>query len=197
MTAAVLQSKQWKYRVICDSNAGHWTLGNSPSAVPTQCSHWKGRSNTVYCNSPTTISTTLKYVSHYMPFVFQVCKTGQRCKCFVVFLCYLLTGLWPVLPKGVMMLGAVGAYAWSGTVVHQKGSNADILPFSAFERTLQDRNHSSLLGRYLHFPANSDQPYIKFWFCYFRSLHETVQECECNIVVHWDVNTAGSLLWLP
>ncbi|KAE8291917.1 Integrin alpha-2 CD49 antigen-like family member B [Larimichthys crocea] len=48
--------------------------------------------------------------------------------------------------QGVMMLGAVGAYAWSGTVVHQKGSNADILPFSAFERTLQDRNHSSLLG---------------------------------------------------
>ncbi|KAG8011839.1 Integrin alpha-2 [Nibea albiflora] len=50
------------------------------------------------------------------------------------------------LIQGVMMLGAVGAYAWSGTVVHQKGSNEDILPFSAFERTLQDRNHSSLLG---------------------------------------------------
>ncbi|XP_036955066.1 integrin alpha-2 [Acanthopagrus latus] len=48
--------------------------------------------------------------------------------------------------QDVMMLGAVGAYAWSGTVVHQKGSRADILPFSAFEGTLQDRNHSSLLG---------------------------------------------------
>lgn len=47
------------------------------------------------------------------------------------------------------MLGAVGAYAWSGTVVHQKGSNIDILPSSAFEATLQDRNHSSLLGRHL------------------------------------------------
>uniref|UniRef100_A0A3Q2QDE8 Integrin subunit alpha 2 n=1 Tax=Fundulus heteroclitus TaxID=8078 RepID=A0A3Q2QDE8_FUNHE len=46
----------------------------------------------------------------------------------------------------VMMLGAVGAYAWSGTVVHQKGSKATIFPFSAFEATLQDRNHSSLLG---------------------------------------------------
>nr|XP_043882828.1 integrin alpha-2 [Solea senegalensis] len=46
----------------------------------------------------------------------------------------------------VMMLGAVGAYGWSGTVVHQKGSKADIIPFSAFEETLQDRNHSSLLG---------------------------------------------------
>ncbi|KAK5932222.1 hypothetical protein CgunFtcFv8_003945 [Champsocephalus gunnari] len=48
--------------------------------------------------------------------------------------------------QDVMMLGAVGAYAWSGTVVHQKGSKADILPFSAFEGILQDRNHSSLLG---------------------------------------------------
>ncbi|XP_075955774.1 integrin alpha-2 [Anarhichas minor] len=48
--------------------------------------------------------------------------------------------------QDVMMLGAVGAYAWSGTVVHQKGSKADILPFSAFAGTLQDRNHSSLLG---------------------------------------------------
>uniref|UniRef100_A0A667ZDM2 Integrin subunit alpha 2 n=1 Tax=Myripristis murdjan TaxID=586833 RepID=A0A667ZDM2_9TELE len=48
--------------------------------------------------------------------------------------------------QNVMMLGAVGAYAWSGTVVHQTGSKADILPSSAFEGTLQDRNHSSLLG---------------------------------------------------
>ncbi|XP_074525395.1 integrin alpha-2 [Halichoeres trimaculatus] len=48
--------------------------------------------------------------------------------------------------QDVMMLGAVGAYAWSGTVVHQKGSSINIFPFSAFEGTLQDRNHSSLLG---------------------------------------------------
>ncbi|KAM3610867.1 uncharacterized protein V6R79_009900 [Siganus canaliculatus] len=48
--------------------------------------------------------------------------------------------------QDVMLLGAVGAYAWSGTVVHQKGSKADILPYSLFEGTLQDRNHSSLLG---------------------------------------------------
>uniref|UniRef100_A0A672ZZT0 Integrin, alpha 2 (CD49B, alpha 2 subunit of VLA-2 receptor), tandem duplicate 2 n=1 Tax=Sphaeramia orbicularis TaxID=375764 RepID=A0A672ZZT0_9TELE len=48
--------------------------------------------------------------------------------------------------QDVMMLGAVGAYAWSGTVVHQTGSEVDIFPFSAFESTLQDRNHSSLLG---------------------------------------------------
>lgn len=44
------------------------------------------------------------------------------------------------------MLGAVGAYSWSGTVVHQRGSAVDILPSVAFEATLQDRNHSSLLG---------------------------------------------------
>lgn len=48
--------------------------------------------------------------------------------------------------KDMMMLGAVGAYGWSGTVVHQTGPKVDILPFSAFETTLQDRNHSSLLG---------------------------------------------------
>nr|XP_020449586.1 integrin alpha-2 [Monopterus albus] len=48
--------------------------------------------------------------------------------------------------QDVMMLGAVGAYTWSGTVVHQTGSNINILPFSAFEGILQDKNHSSLLG---------------------------------------------------
>jgi len=46
-----------------------------------------------------------------------------------------------------MMLGAVGAYAWSGSVVHKTDSDVDVLPFSAFEKTLQDRNHSSYLGR--------------------------------------------------
>ncbi|XP_061762173.1 integrin alpha-2 isoform X2 [Nerophis ophidion] len=48
--------------------------------------------------------------------------------------------------KDVMMLGAVGAYGWTGTVVHQTGSRVDVLPATAFERTLQDRNSSSLLG---------------------------------------------------
>ncbi|KAM6931364.1 integrin alpha-2 [Xenentodon cancila] len=48
--------------------------------------------------------------------------------------------------QDVMMLGAVGAYAWSGTVIHQTGSQVTIPPYSTFERTLQDRNHSSLLG---------------------------------------------------
>ncbi|XP_026043811.1 integrin alpha-2 [Astatotilapia calliptera] len=48
--------------------------------------------------------------------------------------------------QDVLMLGAVGAYAWSGTVVHQTGSQVHILPLSAFEDSLQDKNHSSLLG---------------------------------------------------
>lgn len=48
--------------------------------------------------------------------------------------------------QDVLMLGAVGAYSWSGTVVHQTGSTFNILPSSAFEETLQDKNHSSLLG---------------------------------------------------
>ncbi|XP_037536875.1 integrin alpha-2 [Nematolebias whitei] len=48
--------------------------------------------------------------------------------------------------QDVLMLGAVGAYAWSGTVVHQTGSKVTIFPFTAFEESLQDRNHSSLLG---------------------------------------------------
>ncbi|XP_053181489.1 integrin alpha-2-like [Scomber japonicus] len=48
--------------------------------------------------------------------------------------------------QDVIMLGAVGAYGWSGTVVHQTGSKFDIFPSSAFEGILQDRNHSSLLG---------------------------------------------------
>ncbi|XP_072288782.1 integrin alpha-2-like [Eucyclogobius newberryi] len=48
--------------------------------------------------------------------------------------------------QDTMVMGAVGAYGWSGTVVHQSGSDVDILPFSAFEATLQDGNHSSLLG---------------------------------------------------
>uniref|UniRef100_A0A8C6SAP5 Integrin, alpha 2 (CD49B, alpha 2 subunit of VLA-2 receptor), tandem duplicate 2 n=1 Tax=Neogobius melanostomus TaxID=47308 RepID=A0A8C6SAP5_9GOBI len=48
--------------------------------------------------------------------------------------------------QDTMMMGAVGAYGWSGTVVHQTGGKVDILPSSAFETTLQDRIHSSLLG---------------------------------------------------
>lgn len=59
--------------------------------------------------------------------------------------------------KDVMMLGAVGAYAWSGTVVHQTGSKVTIFPFSAFEASLQDRNHSSLLGKCLQFSSAFDQ----------------------------------------
>ncbi|XP_067289471.1 integrin alpha-2 [Pseudorasbora parva] len=48
--------------------------------------------------------------------------------------------------KDEMMLGAVGAYGWSGTVVHQTAGKAHIFLKNAFEKTLDDRNHSSLLG---------------------------------------------------
>lgn len=75
---------------------------------------------------------------HFMHFKNYLLKRSSLC--LIVILNHLL------LLKDVMMLGAVGAYAWSGTVVHQKGSRVDVLPFSAFEATLQDRNHSSLLG---------------------------------------------------
>ncbi|XP_064163109.1 integrin alpha-2-like isoform X1 [Anguilla rostrata] len=48
--------------------------------------------------------------------------------------------------KDVMMLGAVGAYDWSGTVVHKTTLKTDTFPKKAFEKILEDRNHSSLLG---------------------------------------------------
>ncbi|KTG31954.1 hypothetical protein cypCar_00040577 [Cyprinus carpio] len=48
--------------------------------------------------------------------------------------------------KDVIMLGAVGAYGWSGTVVHQTAGKPHIFLKNAFEKILDDRNHSSLLG---------------------------------------------------
>uniref|UniRef100_A0A3P8XLR0 VWFA domain-containing protein n=1 Tax=Esox lucius TaxID=8010 RepID=A0A3P8XLR0_ESOLU len=46
----------------------------------------------------------------------------------------------------MIMLGAVGAYSWSGTVVHYTSQKSDIFPQTAFQTILQDKNHSSLLG---------------------------------------------------
>ncbi|XP_067105854.1 integrin alpha-2 isoform X1 [Osmerus mordax] len=48
--------------------------------------------------------------------------------------------------KDSLMLGAVGAYGWSGTVVHHTPQKSNIFPKTAFENILQDKNHSSLLG---------------------------------------------------
>nr|XP_033787403.1 integrin alpha-2 isoform X2 [Geotrypetes seraphini] len=48
--------------------------------------------------------------------------------------------------KDVMMLGAVGAYDWSGTVVQQTANQVSIYSRDAFETILQDKNHSSYLG---------------------------------------------------
>lgn len=44
------------------------------------------------------------------------------------------------------MLGAVGAYGWSGTVVHQNGRKSDVLPEEAFKSILRDKDHSPYLG---------------------------------------------------
>ncbi|XP_053542639.1 integrin alpha-2 isoform X2 [Ictalurus punctatus] len=48
--------------------------------------------------------------------------------------------------QDVMMLGAVGAYGWTGTVVHKTAQTSEIFPKGAFEQILEDKNHSSLLG---------------------------------------------------
>ncbi|KAK3522067.1 hypothetical protein QTP70_022616, partial [Hemibagrus guttatus] len=48
--------------------------------------------------------------------------------------------------KDVLMLGAVGAYGWTGTVVHKTVQKSEIFPKEAFQQILEDKNHSSLLG---------------------------------------------------
>lgn len=44
------------------------------------------------------------------------------------------------------MLGAVGAFDWSGSVVQGTSREHLIFPKQAFDHILQDRNHSSFLG---------------------------------------------------
>ncbi|XP_060047007.1 integrin alpha-2 isoform X1 [Erinaceus europaeus] len=46
----------------------------------------------------------------------------------------------------ILMLGAVGAYDWSGTIVQHTSRENLIFPKQAFDQILQDRNHSSYLG---------------------------------------------------
>ncbi|XP_035311617.1 integrin alpha-2 isoform X1 [Cricetulus griseus] len=46
----------------------------------------------------------------------------------------------------ILMLGAVGAFDWSGTVVQETSHEHLIFPKQAFDHVLQDRNHSSFLG---------------------------------------------------
>uniref|UniRef100_A0A8D0GKX2 Integrin alpha-2 n=1 Tax=Sphenodon punctatus TaxID=8508 RepID=A0A8D0GKX2_SPHPU len=48
--------------------------------------------------------------------------------------------------RDVLMLGAVGAYDWSGTIVQESSNQVATFPSEAFEKILQDRNHSSYLG---------------------------------------------------
>ncbi|XP_077203207.1 integrin alpha-2 [Paroedura picta] len=48
--------------------------------------------------------------------------------------------------KEALMLGAVGAYEWSGTVVQEMSKQTITFPSQAFGKILQDRNQSSYLG---------------------------------------------------
>ncbi|KAG9488257.1 integrin alpha-2 [Eleutherodactylus coqui] len=48
--------------------------------------------------------------------------------------------------KASLMLGAVGAYDWSGTIVHQNAKQFSIFPDNAFEKVIQGKNESSYLG---------------------------------------------------
>ncbi|KAK2521161.1 Itga2 [Columba guinea] len=48
--------------------------------------------------------------------------------------------------KDVLLLGAVGAYDWSGTIVQESSGRVTTFPSHVFEKILQDRNHSSYLG---------------------------------------------------
>uniref|UniRef100_A0A663N4H1 Integrin alpha-2 n=1 Tax=Athene cunicularia TaxID=194338 RepID=A0A663N4H1_ATHCN len=48
--------------------------------------------------------------------------------------------------KDVLLLGAVGAYDWSGTVIQESSDRVTTFPSHVFEKILQDRNHSSYLG---------------------------------------------------
>uniref|UniRef100_A0A8C5UFJ8 Integrin alpha-2 n=1 Tax=Malurus cyaneus samueli TaxID=2593467 RepID=A0A8C5UFJ8_9PASS len=48
--------------------------------------------------------------------------------------------------KDVLLLGAVGAYDWSGTIVQESSDRVTTFPSHVFEKILQDRNHSSYLG---------------------------------------------------
>ncbi|XP_047410988.1 integrin alpha-2 isoform X1 [Sciurus carolinensis] len=46
----------------------------------------------------------------------------------------------------ILMLGAVGAFDWSGTIVQGTSHGFSVFPKQAFDQILQDRNHSSYLG---------------------------------------------------
>ncbi|XP_075703674.1 integrin alpha-2 [Rhinoderma darwinii] len=48
--------------------------------------------------------------------------------------------------KAALMLGAVGAYDWNGTIVHQSAKQFSIFPYNAFEKVIYGRNESSYLG---------------------------------------------------
>ncbi|KAM4051038.1 integrin alpha-2 [Anomaloglossus baeobatrachus] len=48
--------------------------------------------------------------------------------------------------KASLILGAVGAYDWSGTIVHKNAKQFSIFPYNAFEKVIHGKNESSYLG---------------------------------------------------
>uniref|UniRef100_A0A8D2KRC2 Integrin alpha-2 n=1 Tax=Varanus komodoensis TaxID=61221 RepID=A0A8D2KRC2_VARKO len=48
--------------------------------------------------------------------------------------------------KKVLLLGAVGAYGWNGTVIQQTEKQDIIFPYQSFQKVLQDGNQTSYLG---------------------------------------------------
>ncbi|XP_074851682.1 integrin alpha-2 [Carettochelys insculpta] len=60
----------------------------------------------------------------------------------------------------VLMLGAVGAYDWSGTVIQKSSNQVITFPSQTFEKILQDRNHSSYLGYSVAVISTEDTVYF-------------------------------------
>ncbi|XP_030622564.1 integrin alpha-2-like [Chanos chanos] len=78
--------------------------------------------------------------------IFNIEGTGKAGESFQMEMAQVGFSAHYAVKEDVLMLGAVGAYAWSGTVVHKTDQKTSVFPFSSFQHVLQDRNHSSLLG---------------------------------------------------
>ncbi|KAJ6650957.1 hypothetical protein lerEdw1_001410, partial [Lerista edwardsae] len=62
--------------------------------------------------------------------------------------------------KEVLMLGAVGAYDWNGTVVQETSEQTTIFPSDAFEKFFQERNQTSYLGYSIAVLSNENTIYF-------------------------------------
>lgn len=81
-------------------------------------------------------------LSHFVTFVWQL----HYFNCGGVTVQLVQISVSSLLNQDELIMGAVGAYAWSGTVVHQNAQGTDIFPYSTFQDILQDKDQSSLLG---------------------------------------------------